>query len=63
MHSIRNVLNKIFGRFSALGGLFKYLWANKMWWLIPMVAILAVGGIILLVAHTTPLGVFIYTIF
>jgi hypothetical protein len=63
MRWIRNTLDKILGRFSVLGGLFKYLWANKMWWLIPMVAVLAVAGVILLLAQTTPLGVFIYTIF
>ena len=63
MHSILNTLNNIAGRFSVLGGLFKYLWTNKMWWLIPMVAVLSVAGVILLIAQTTPLGVFIYTIF
>jgi len=63
MRWIREIFGKISGRLSVIGRLFKYLWANKMWWLIPMVAILAVGGVILMLAHTTPLGVFIYTIF
>jgi len=44
-------------------GLFVFLWKNKMWWLMPMVAILLLFFLLVISAQSSPLGVFIYTIF
>jgi hypothetical protein len=46
-----------------VGELLAFLWAQKLWWLIPMVAVLLVFGIILVFATTSGLGPFIYTLF
>ncbi len=50
-------------RFSIVRGLFRFLWNNKMWWMIPMIALLVVFFLILIFAQGSPLGPFIYTLF
>ncbi|MEK7169277.1 MAG: DUF5989 family protein [Patescibacteria group bacterium] len=50
-------------RFGIVGRLFQFLWQNKMWWLIPMVALIVVFFLIIIFAQSSPLGPFIYTIF
>lgn len=49
-------------RFAIIGELFSFLWKQKMWWLIPMIAVLLVFGLLLVVAGSS-LGPFIYTLF
>lgn len=65
-----NIADKLSGiwrtvsiRFGVVGRLFKFLWQNKMWWLIPMVALIVVFFLIIIFAQSSPLGPFIYTIF
>jgi len=43
--------------------LMQFLWARKMWWMIPMVFVLLVFGGLMVTAASTPLGPFIYTLF
>lgn len=50
-------------RFGIVSRLFKFLWQNKMWWLIPMVALIVVFFLVIIFAQSSPLGPFIYTIF
>lgn len=67
---IMNIFDKLSGirrtisiRFGIVGRLFQFLWQNKMWWLIPMVALIVVFFLIIIFAQSSPLGPFIYTIF
>ncbi len=46
-----------------VGEIFAYLWQNKLWWLMPMVAVLTVVGLLLAFAGSSGLGPFIYTLF
>ncbi len=46
-----------------IGQIFAYLWKNKLWWLIPMVAVLLVFGVLLVFASASGVGPFIYTLF
>ena len=46
-----------------LGELFVFLWSNKKWWLIPMVAVLVFFGLLLVFASASGIGPFIYTLF
>lgn len=46
-----------------IGEFLGFLWARKLWWLIPMVVVLLVFAIVLVFTATNPLGPFIYTIF
>jgi len=46
-----------------LGEIFAFLWKNKKWWLIPMVAVLLLMGLLLVFASASGIGPFIYTLF
>jgi uncharacterized membrane protein len=50
-------------RFKVISFLLRYLWKNKMWWLIPLMIVVLIFGLILILGQTTPLGPLIYTIF
>lgn len=43
-----------------VGELWKFMKVRKKWWLLPMILILAVFGMILVFAQTSPLAPFIY---
>ncbi len=60
---LKSFFQKMGSRTGILGSLFRYFWANKMWWIIPFLVILVIFGVIIIIGHTTPLGPFIYTIF
>ena len=45
------------------GELMTFLWERKLWWLIPMVAVLLVFGGLMVTAQSSALGPFIYTLF
>lgn len=50
-------------RFGIAGELMSFLWERKMWWLIPMVAVLLLFGGLMVTAQSSALGPFIYTLF
>ena len=45
------------------GEILSFLWARKLWWLIPMVSILLLFGLLLIFATASGVGPFIYTLF
>ena len=53
--------------FKSILSLLKQLWGfmrvNKKWWLLPMLFILMFFGILLVIAQTSAIAPFIYTIF
>ena len=46
-----------------VGELFEFLWARKLWWLVPMVVVLILFGVLLVLTQGSALAPFIYTIF
>lgn len=50
-------------RLGIAGELLGFLWERKLWWLIPMVLVLLAFGGLLVTAHSSALGPFIYTLF
>jgi drug/metabolite transporter superfamily protein YnfA len=46
-----------------VGEFLKFLWARKLWWMIPMVVVLLLFAFLLVFAVSNPLGPFIYTLF
>ena len=50
-------------RVSIVGELLAYLWRRKLWWMIPMVTILALFGLLLVFTQGSALAPFIYTLF
>jgi hypothetical protein len=56
-------MRNVAGGAGTIGELFQFLWARRLWWLIPFVAILLLTGILLIVGQVTGVAPFIYTMF
>jgi hypothetical protein len=50
-------------RFGVAGELLVFLWERKLWWMIPMVVVLLAFGLLLVLAQSTAIAPFIYTLF
>ena len=59
MRWVRQIAN----RASIVGELFRFLWRQRLWWLIPMVMVLVLFGVLLIFAQSSPIAPFIYTLF
>jgi len=57
------VARNVAGSMSTIGELFQFLWARRLWWLIPFVAVLLLTAILLIVGQVTGIAPFIYTLF
>lgn len=60
---MKTFLRSMSTNFGVVGELMAFLWARKLWWLIPMVAVLMVFGLFLIFASSSGLAPFIYTLF
>ncbi len=45
------------------GELLAFMWRRKMWWLIPLVAVLLLFGLLIVIGSATGVGPFVYTFF
>ncbi len=50
-------------RLGIIGELFQFIWAQKLYWMIPMIIILVLVIAISLLGQATAVGPFIYTLF
>lgn len=50
-------------RLGILGELFAFLWAAKLWWLIPMIIALIVFALVIVFGSSSGGGPLIYTLF
>jgi hypothetical protein len=50
-------------RFGIAGELLGFLWGNKRWWLVPMMVVLLLFGIVMVLAQSSAIAPFIYTLF
>jgi uncharacterized protein DUF5989 len=57
------VMKNAVGGAGTIGELFQFLWARRLWWLIPFVAVLLLMGVLLVVGQVTGIAPFIYTLF
>jgi hypothetical protein len=46
-----------------VGGMLRFMWKRKLWWLIPMVVVLLTLGLLIVFAAASGVGPFIYTLF
>jgi hypothetical protein len=53
----------ITGGMGTIVELFQFLWARRLWWLIPLVAILILTAVLLIAGQVTGVAPFIYTLF
>jgi hypothetical protein len=49
--------------FQIVGEILSFLWARKLWWLIPMMVILLAFALLLVFGTTSGIAPFIYTLF
>ena len=50
-------------RAEVLKELVEFLWARKLWWLIPLMVLLVTFGLLLVFAQASGIAPFIYTLF
>ena len=50
-------------KFGILGELFRFLWHNKRWWMIPVIVVLAIVVLTLVFSQSSAIGPFIYSLF
>jgi hypothetical protein len=50
-------------RLGIAGELLLFLWRNKRWWMVPMIMVLLLFGILLILAQSSAIAPFIYTLF
>lgn len=50
-------------RLGIAGELLAFLWGNKRWWMVPMVAVLLLFGVVMILAQSSAIAPFIYTLF
>jgi hypothetical protein len=51
------------GRFGIVGELFSFFWNNKRWWLVPLLVALFLIGTLIVLAQSSAIAPFIYTLF
>lgn len=60
---MKNFFRSMTSNVGIVGQLLNFLWQRKLWWLIPMVAVLLLFGLLLIFASASGVGPFIYTLF
>jgi hypothetical protein len=50
-------------RFGIAGELFSFFWGNKRWWMVPMLITLFLFGTLVILAQSSAIAPFIYTLF
>jgi len=58
-----NASRTVAGRFATVGELISFFWSNKKWWLVPMLAGLFLLGVLIVLAQSSAIAPFIYTLF
>jgi hypothetical protein len=58
-----NFVRKMVTNLGVAGELLTFLWQRKLFWLIPMVALLLLFGLLLVFGSATGVAPFIYTLF
>lgn len=59
----KNFFGGLRARLGIVGELFAFLWAAKMWWLIPMVIALMAFALLIVIGSASGGGPLIYTLF
>jgi hypothetical protein len=50
-------------RFGIAGELIHLLWIERLWWMIPLAVILLMLSVLIILAHSSAIAPFIYTLF
>jgi Family of unknown function (DUF5989) len=60
---VMNAARTAAGRLGIVGELFSFFWSNKRWWLVPMLITLFLIGALIVLAQSSVVAPFIYTLF
>jgi hypothetical protein len=60
---IANAARTTAARFGVVGELFSFFLNNKRWWLVPMLIALFLIGVLIVLAQTSAVAPFVYTLF
>lgn len=60
---VMSIVRDMSNRLGIVGELFSFFWSNKRWWLVPMIATLFVLGALIVLAQSSAIAPFIYTLF
>jgi len=60
---VMNAARTAAGRLGIVGELFSFFWSNKRWWLVPMLVTLFLLGALIVLAQSSAIAPFIYTLF
>ena len=60
---MKSFIRSMTSNFGVVSELLSFLWKRKLWWLVPMVAVLLLFGLLLIFASASGVGPFIYTLF
>ncbi len=58
-----SLVRTVVRRFGIASELLAFLWSNKRWWMLPMVVVLFLFGTLLILAQSSAIAPFIYTLF
>ena len=58
-----SIIERTTQRLGIMGEFFEFLWRQKLWWMMPMFGVLFLFGILLVLAQSSALAPFIYTLF
>ena len=61
--NLRKTAERAGAKFSIVGELFSFLWEQKLWWMIPMMAVFVLFGLLLVATQGSAIAPFIYTLF
>ena len=56
-------MSRLTSQMGIVGRLCRYLWQERLWWLIPAVAILLILGALIVFSQSSAVAPFIYTLF
>jgi hypothetical protein len=59
----QKLFNPLRSKFSIMSELFGFLWARRLWWLIPMMSVLLLLGLLMLLTQSSAIAPFIYPLF
>ncbi|MCH2663719.1 DUF5989 family protein [bacterium] len=56
-------VKRVAAKLGIMGELLVFFWERKLWWMIPMVAVLLLFGLLIVFTQGTAVAPFVYTLF
>jgi hypothetical protein len=63
VNAITRWFRNAFSRLGVAGALLGFFWKRKVYWMIPLVAVLLILGVLVIFGQSSAISAFIYTIF